>query len=400
MDKITKDDLEALQEGVPPLNEELLEYLTVPNEWLQVMKDYCLGKVIAQGGSKVKILQGSQATGKTHYLQDIRVHAQRKGFYVVYLDLMQVEFHITNSVELYRAIAREFDIELLADKLKHLLVEALGHSYEDFQGFGGNLTDYLCERENANPTTAKRDIRKAIHEIVKEMDIEFSFGKLMQMLMEAVAEKDKDFISIARAWLIGEKIERSYKVQSCLYETLTKSNARIWLYSLVEIIKLMGYTGVIIMFDHFEAILPNSEASVRYTPQKRNDVYELLRQLIDDLDFFRNILILIAGNNEILDNEKYGLQSYHALWMRIQPGFKQTFCFNPYADLIDANQIFSISIGQEGITALKDKVERLGNECLSSYFEHILISEDDITNFRDVIQKRLIRYKVGVSDDK
>jgi hypothetical protein len=69
-------------------------------------------------------------------------------------------------------------------------------------------------------------------------------------------------------------------------------------------------------------------------------VYELLRQLIDDLDFFRNILILIDGDTDILEDEPHGLQSYQALWLRIQTGFKQQKYLNLYTDMIDADLIF------------------------------------------------------------
>jgi hypothetical protein len=400
MVSVSKEDIEALCKGLPPHQPELIEFLTVPNDWLQIIKGYCLEDVIARGGSKVKILHGSPATGKSHYLHDIRVHARKQGFFEVYLDLMLVGFHLTNSIDLYKAIAEKVDIELLADKLTTLLLEALGYDVADFAAFGGELTDYLCKKENSDPIAAKRDIRMAIHKIVNHLDIDFSFRKFLHMFMEAVVEKDTDFMDIARNWLRGNKIERSYKVHSSLYETLTRINARIWLYSLVELIKLMGFRGVVILLDHFEAILPKSDAKITYTLSKRNDVYELLRQLIDDLDFFRNILILIAGNSEILDNEKYGLQSYHALWMRIQPGFKQDFGLNPYADLTDANQILLQVNSTGGLERLQEKLHSLGMDANIYETDKSETAHPEIVNYREIVQERMKNYHRGEMDDK
>lgn len=366
MMQVSKQDLEALQAGFPPHDPELLEYLTVPNEWLELMKQYCLEQVIASGGSKVKILYGGKATGKTHYLQALKVHAKREGFFVIDIDISQINFHLTDSVAFYKAIVAKVDLNLLETVLTSKILDKLGYNLQDFTSFGGALVDFLCEREKSDPIQAKKDIRTCVHSIVNSLELEFSFRKFMHMFMEAVVEKDKDYMAIARNWIQGEKIVSPHKRATLLHETLAKHNARSWLYSLIEIIKFMGYKGVVIMLDQFEAILPKAEAVVYYTPMKRNDVYELIRQLIDDLDFFRNTLIVISGNSEIFENEKYGLASYHALWMRIQPGFQQLQSLNIYADLIDSNLIFSNLQPSGHLEQLKQKLLELGVQPLVS----------------------------------
>ena len=381
----SKQDLEALRAGFTPSDPDLIEYLTVPNEWLELMKHYCLEQVVAPGGSKVKILYGGKATGKTHYLQALKVHAQREGFFVIDIDLSQINFHLTNSVAFYKAIVAKVDLEMLEQVLASKILDKLGYSLPDFVSFGGALVDFLCEREKSDPIQAKKDIRTCVHSIVNSLELEFSFRKFMHMFMEAVVEKDNDFMAIARNWIRGEKIESPYKRATMLYETLAKHNARSWLYSLVEIIKFMGFKGVVIMLDQFEAILPKSEAVVYYTPMKRNDVYELIRQLIDDLDFFRNTLIMISGRSEIIENEKYGLPSYHALWMRIQPGFEQLQSLNVYADLIDSNQIF-YSLQQKGhLEQLKQKLLDLGIQPFQSDPATKTNLDFEYQNFRELM---------------
>jgi hypothetical protein len=236
--------------------------------------------------------------------------------------------------------------------------------------------------------------------VVNKIGVDFSFRKFLHIFSEAVVEKDTITEGLASAWLKGDKIERSSRVQSSLYETLNKSNARIWLYSLTELILISGFKGVVILLDQIEAILPRSGSQMRYTPMRRNDVYELFRQLIDDLDFFHHTLFLIAGDDEILDNERYGLQSYHALWMRIQPGFYRGEALNPYADLIDANEILAEATRKGEITKLAEKLQELSDSVPQGYAQDLYMLDESFSNFRFLVQSKLKRNPQEIDTDE
>ena len=64
-------DLEDLKSGVPPSNAGLLAGMTQGREdWLDRFQEYYLYNFIRRGhGSKVKVLVGSEGTGKTHLLR-------------------------------------------------------------------------------------------------------------------------------------------------------------------------------------------------------------------------------------------------------------------------------------------------------------------------------------------
>ncbi|MCB5270430.1 MAG: ATP-binding protein [Candidatus Cloacimonetes bacterium] len=400
MFEISHDDLSALQKGLPPADDQLIRHLCIEHEWLDLMQDYCLEQVIAQGGSKVKILHGKSATGKSHYLKYLRAQAKQSGYFVLYLNLMELPFFLSDPVQLYKAVVEHFGTTALAKTLSLQILSELGHNYADFENYPGTLTEFICEWENAIPHDAKRQLRTAINNVVNKIGVDFSFRKFLHIFSEAVVEKDTITEGLASAWLKGDKIERSSRVQSSLYETLNKSNARIWLYSLTELILISGFKGVVILLDQIEAILPRSGSQMRYTPMRRNDVYELFRQLIDDLDFFHHTLFLIAGDDEILDNERYGLQSYHALWMRIQPGFYRGEALNPYADLIDANEILAEATRKGEITKLAEKLQELSDSVPQGYAQDLYMLDESFSNFRFLVQSKLKRNPQEIDTDE
>lgn len=401
MIELSIEDLQAIQEGKPPQSAELLKHLCVNTEWLEILQEYCLKGLISTGSSKVKLIHGHSATGKSHYLQSFKVHAEEAGYYSLYLNLMEADFYLNDIVSLYRCLAAKLDINLLASGLRQNILNSLGYQSEEFMEYGGTITDFLHEKEQATPAEAKRQIRSSLYAFVNSLEVDFAFRKFLSIFGEAVMEDDKSTIELAGIWLKGYKINRVGKVQSSLYETLNRDNARIWLYSLVVLIKLSGYKGVLVILDQLEAILPKSNALMRYTPMRRNDVYELLRQLIDEMDFFRNMLILVAGSTDLLENERFGLQSYHALWMRIQPGFSYHGHVNPYSDLIDANQMLADVAAKGELKLLSEKIRNLSRNLLPDDQNPTLFWDEGSANFRDIIHNSMLRYtEEGYTDAK
>ncbi|MDZ4121306.1 MAG: BREX system ATP-binding domain-containing protein [Candidatus Cloacimonadaceae bacterium] len=399
MCQLTAEDLVALQKGLPPDSDELIKHLCIENDWLRLMQDYCLNQVVAVGGSKVKILHGSQGTGKSHYLQYLRHIASQSRYFALYLNLNELDFFLSDPVQLYKTVVAGFRTERLQETMSRLIIKELGHPYEDFELYQGNLVNFLCDKENATPPEANSEIRKAINRVVNHIGVDFSFRKFLHVFSEAVVMKDMQTIELAAEWLKGEKIGRTSKTQSSLYEVLNKSNARIWLYSLIELILLSGYKGLVILIDQLEAILPQSGSRMHYTPLRRNDVYELLRQLIDDLDFFHHTLIMIAGNEEVLHNERYGLQSYHALWMRIQPGFTRHGLLNPYADLLDADIMFAEAAMNGALSKLSAQIKELTRSLPDSSTAQLPLLEETCTDFRILLNNWLRYYPQEADSD-
>lgn len=391
MNPIKNTDISNLRRGVPPQSEELIQYMCIDNQWLKLMKSYTIDQVILNGGSKLKILHGASGTGKSHFMKYLGIKAKEAGLMLCYMNIDETEFYLSDPVELYKAVVANFDITRLKEKLREMILAELGYTTVDLNQSSLDLPEYLMQKEGAVAQEAHKSIRKAIYTVLGKFEVDFAFRKFLHVLSEALVINKPNTVEIAEAWLKGDKLLRPDKVVSNLFETLNRSNARIWLYSLIELILLSGYNGLAIVIDQLEAILPNSGARLRYTPMRRNDVYELFRQLIDDLDFFHHTLILVAADDELLYNEKQGFESYPALWMRIQPGFIRHEIQNPYADFIDANILLAEAFQAGEITRLSQKIKDISQQYPDDFSPHETFMDVTISDYRSLLQNSFMQ---------
>ena len=120
---------------------------------------------------------------------------------------------------------------------------------------------------------------------------------------------------------------------------ITRYNARHMLRSLCEIIRMSGYAGLVVLIDDLEILLSRSSlVRLHYTKMRREDTYESIRQLIDEIDSLRNIMFVFGFDRELFDNENAGVKSYQALWMRIQNEIVGER-FNRFGDIVDLDRM-------------------------------------------------------------
>jgi hypothetical protein len=307
--------------------------------WLNVMDEYVLQRVLPSECSKVKILHGNPASGKSNLLRELMKQASQMNYINVYMDLHHNEYKLTDLAALYRTIAATISENAIVSNLQSKIYETFGYQADDLKQYDGNMLRLFVEKELEIFPSAQKRLRSQINAMVKELDISFSHQIFMSRLLEDLASGNTQNCALLFSWLRGEKLSRAEKVQLNLFETMKKANARIWLYSLNEILTFAGFSGILLIWDHFEAVYNHEKSSIRYTKAARNDVYELLRQIIDDIDVLPHFLLLLASDNDFLQNEKFGAQSYHALWMRIVPTTKHRQIVNPYADIMPISQV-------------------------------------------------------------
>lgn len=333
--EITTKDIFLLREGRPPESKELLLEMTLGKEkWLDIITEYYLQNYINNGGSKVKILIGNEGTGKTHLLKFLEYTAKELGYNSIYFSAKDISEKINNISDFYKIIARCIDPEQLINGLSLKVAEQMGYS-ERYDG-NSKLLPLLIEAGRGQ-FDAKREIGDAAYNTFKAADLSPSFFTFALLVVKdrLISGTDEN-TKIAFKWLTGEKLERFEKQRTSLFEFLQKSNARYWLNALIKMLNFAGIRGLVILLDDLEVLTEkNSEGKFIYTPNAVKDTYELLRQLIDDMELLNSFLLILAGDRILIDNDKRGLKSYEALWMRLQTGFVLRDKFNPFADMVN-----------------------------------------------------------------
>ncbi len=335
--KIDQADIEYLRKGKPPLNEELLAAMTLGRHlWLDRVRDYYLDNYIANGGSKVKVLIGSKGTGKTHLIRCVQLDAKNLGYEIVYISARN--YKLNNLIDLYCAIAQKIDTDKLIKGLCCCVAEKLGYGKDKYDGtdnFLSMLIDIGIPREQVI-----QDVKASAAEIFRNVDFGPSFRTFAYQIVKyhMIGGNESD-IKLALKWVSGQALQRKEKQALLLFERLQKNNARYWLNSLIRLLHLAGITGLVVAIDNLEVVterIPDTK-KFRYTTNAIKDIYEIFRQLIDDAELLNNFLLLLAGNQELTEDETRGFKSYDALWMRLQTGFIQNIKFNPFADMINVD---------------------------------------------------------------
>ena len=312
---------------------------------------------IPEGGSAIKFLTGKKGSGKTHLLSLLELEARDAGMETVMLSAE--DFLLSDLSNLYREVIGRIDADALASDVAHVVMKKLG--YGDFE-LGGNKSvfDQLADRGEADPLTV-RSINKGIKDFIMnnpKMDSNFAicFSLLISGKVGTTAIDDAERELIMN-WLQGDaelKI-RELRTIGLLPYKLTKFNARNMLRSLSQLILLSGKSGLAIMVDDLEVFLSGSTLNpVRYTKKRRDDSFESIRELVDDVDTMKGLFFIFAFDSVMLDDDRKGFKSYQALWLRIQNEIISER-LNLFRTLLDMDDINSYYLTKESIVTMSGK---------------------------------------------
>jgi hypothetical protein len=248
---------------------------------------------------------------------------------------------INDFKEIFFEVLRQCDLEGCLRRCAETIVTELGFSPGEYSGC---FADHLTSQGLNDPIT-KREIRLQLNKMFMHnplMDNNFACacalltgGQLGHPLLEEPSRQ------ALLGWLTGNKDVKLPTLRGLGLSPvrIAKHNARHMLRSLIEIIKMAGYEGLIIAVDDLDILVScDSLEEIRYTKQKREDVYESIRELIDEIDTLRNVFFLFAFDRRLIDDNENGIKSYQALWFRIQNEI-QSDRINRFSNMIDLDRL-------------------------------------------------------------
>ena len=370
-----------LIKGKPPGNPEIIGKLTSGINFLtDFWREKYLAEYIKLGGSKIKFLTGSPGSGKSHCLEAFLTQASNDGFVAVSLNAQNTR--IDDFKEIYSAIYNNINIAEYLEKCAGTIIAEMGFKKSEIPG-GISFTDYLAGENLLDPIT-KREIRLQLSKMfMQNPKIDNNFALCCSLLTGGLLGHptlETNNVDLLLSWLAASKEYKlsDYRKLGLSPSRITKHNARHMLRSLVEIIKIAGYSGLVVGVDNLEALIINGGLDlIRYTKQRREDAYESIRQLIDEIDTLHNIMFVFSFDTKLTEDENAGLKSYNALWIRIQNEITGER-FNRFGDIADLDKLAAQEYNAEIIAKMSASLAEVINIHRSGHTEIIPLSQTSV----------------------
>lgn len=345
---------ELAEEDFAPISKCGIDFLS--DFW----QEKYLQEYIKNGGSKIKFVTGRQGSGKTYFLQLMTETAKAENYKTAQFSAKEIWLH--DFKDIYVEILEQCDIMDCLEAASHFLIQEMGYSYQDIPE-GMRFIDYLSQNGSGDAIT-KREIRTLLRRIFLDNPLmDNNFALACSMLTGSILgypvleEQNKELLL---AWLKGDRSIKLSQLRALDFypSRITKYNARHMLRSLAELICMGGYAGLFVTIDDMEILTSRSSLElVHYTKVRREDTYESIRQLIDDIDSMKHIMFVYAFDRELLDNENAGVKSYQALWMRIQNEIVGER-FNRFSDMVDMDRLAAQEYTSDVIIALSKSIAK------------------------------------------
>ncbi len=294
-------------------------------------RKWYLEDFISSGYGKVKFLFGGMGAGKTHWLRRLAITSDQLGYLVAFIDARLVR--LSDIEELYRAVVAAIPLAAVVDRAcRKIIVDDLG--YREFDGDVVEFSYWLEHDRELDPALFRRDIREAVDRWLHPQDLATDFllairSWIHQRLMNETNQH------VPEGWILGEKLMAPERKSLGVKSSINRRNARAVLSSLAVFSHAAGFPGILVAIDNFDSVAKTTrtEGEIYYTRGKRDQSYEMMRQLIDESVHTPFLMLVLGGDRQPLSDSRSGFPSYPALWARIENEIS-TDRVNRFADAI------------------------------------------------------------------
>ena len=271
---------------------------------------------IADGGSAIRFIIGEYGSGKTFFMNLIRLVALEKGLVVMFADLApDRRLHATGGQArgLYAEMARNLSTRTKPDggALSSVIERFVSQAHHDAEA-----------RDIPTGTV----IRERLGHF-EELTGGFEFAEVVRRYWEAHETGDEELKSAALRWLRGEFATRTDARKALGVRTII-DDASVYdhLKLMSAFVREAGYKGLLVGLDEMVNLYKLSSS------QARNANYEQILRVLNDVlqGSAENLGFLMGGTPEFLMNTRRGLYSYEALQSRLA---ENTFARDGLVDL-------------------------------------------------------------------
>lgn len=304
--------VEQLRKGLPPQRGTKL-YAVGHEKLISGIRKFHLNGIADKG--IIRFVSGSWGAGKTHFFRLMREEAFEAGCLVASVELNVSEAPLNKFEKVFHNIVRSIvtpsyfkgDAPASAAPFGIVLREALV-----FLSTGAHGEPKEISHENYS---------QACEKLMACNAIDIDFRKIVQKYWETFLPESADPVLVDQKrdeilqWFSGEGTIGQWRKSIGVNKLVSKENAKLMLQSLAAFIQLVGYKGLVILFDETEM----SYSVMRKSQLK--DAHNNLLHLLNNVSELKGLFLLYATTPDFYDDPKHGIVIYGALSGRIgKPG--------------------------------------------------------------------------------
>jgi len=304
-------------------------------QWLRIIEDEYFGDFLELGGSCIKFIVGDEKIA-TFCRARLWVIAERRAMNGVLIRSDETRIHMIQDI--FFAIVRSLDLDGAARSTAQRLVTELGHRWPE--SAAAVSFDELGRHNEVDPLFIKREVQKHLSEGIMNnrrmaQDFRVAITRLIYSFFDKSREGRNEERDILLAWIRGTLKGRAGLGALGIAGQIGRHNARAMMRSLLHWRRQSVGGGLLLWIDL--SGLWMQEASVRYTPAAALDFFEVLRQLIDDIESFDGLFCVVSAPPRFLDETdvKYSIHTYLALKARLWSDVRPKDRDNPLAPLVE-----------------------------------------------------------------
>jgi len=295
-------------EGIPP--QCGYEHFTAGlDPYLDVLDEEYLSTFIKDGGAVFKLVIGPYGGGKTHFLYSVRGLAWKHDFAVAYVPLSPTESPFHSLDRVLAAIMRGLAAPLTTE-------EAVSGWEEGFPAF---LKRWFAKRtgELRELQLSPEEAHAQVLADIEAMQVEsVSFRRAVRAAIAALIEHNDSAFDDLCQWLLVEGHTPKLRKEHSVLQKIDQKSAPSVLRSLTQMVRQMGFSGLVLLFDEVERMSSMSS-------KQRDKHLSNLRELIDECGhttFQGTMLLFAVPDKKFLEGRT---QIYEALSQRVSTIFDE-----------------------------------------------------------------------------
>ena len=309
-------------------------------EWLEVIQKEYLDEFVSDGGSSIKFAVPASGGLAPLIKSRLAEAASGLGYLVVGVDAGETRVHMPQ--EIFFRTAEQIDWRLKARNVVVQLSEEAGYRTNTVDLKSDEPTLQAISIASAvEESMIALELRSALYQAVTRntsMSRDFRVAMTHLCLTEMGGVGQNQEAVPLTEWLTGVNRRVSNVRRYSIYNTITRTNARHFMESLLHWVRYVGYSGTVVILDDSRVTLRrNPRDGLRfYSRSAVMDHYELLRELIDSTDRLAGLLMVVLASEDFLDDDPRGkgFPIYQALRGRIADEVRSNTQANPMATLV------------------------------------------------------------------